>query len=153
MKGNRYESMAETNRLYAELPAISINESVSRVMISGFLMNIRGVTVGEIEEVKVALSEAVTNVILHAYPEDDKGKIYIKAILDGNQLTLKVWDKGCGIPNLTRAMEPMFSGSGSAERTGMGFTVMQSFMDGLDVRSSVDSGTSIVMTKHLGIGT
>ncbi|MBR2902512.1 MAG: anti-sigma F factor [Clostridia bacterium] len=145
--------MAETNRLYAELPAISINESVSRVMISGFLMNIRGVTVGEIEEVKVALSEAVTNVILHAYPEDDKGKIYIKAILDGNQLTLKVWDKGCGIPNLTRAMEPMFSGSGSAERTGMGFTVMQSFMDGLDVRSSVDSGTSIVMTKHLGIGT
>ena len=145
--------MAETNRLYAELPAISINESVSRVMISGFLMNIRGVTVGEIEEVKVALSEAVTNVILHAYPEDDKGKIYIKAILDGNQLTLKVWDKGCGIPNLTRAMEPMFSGSGSAERTGMGFTVMQSFMDGMDVRSSVDSGTSIVMTKHLGIGT
>ncbi len=145
--------MAETNRLYAELPAISINESVSRVMISGFLMNIRGVTVGEIEEVKVALSEAVTNVILHAYPQDNKGKIYIKAILDGNQLTLKVWDKGCGIPNLTRAMEPMFSGSGSEERTGMGFTVMQSFMDGLDVRSSVDSGTSIVMTKHLGIGT
>lgn len=145
--------MAETNRIYAELPAISINESVSRVMISGFLMNIRGVTVGEIEEVKVALSEAVTNVILHAYPGDDKGKIYIKAILDGNQLILKVWDKGCGIPNLTRAMEPMFSGSGSSERTGMGFTVMQSFMDGLDVRSSVDSGTSIVMTKHLGIGT
>ncbi len=146
--------MAESNRLYAELPAISVNEAVSRVMVSGLLMNIRGVTVGEIEEVKVALSEAVTNIILHAYPKDGPGgKIYIKGIVEGNMLTLKIWDKGCGIANLTQAMEPMYSGSGSSERTGMGFTVMQSFMDSLDVRTVAGKGTSVVMTKKLGIGT
>ena len=144
----------ETNRLYAELPAISVNEAVSRVMISGLLMNIRGVTVGEIEEVKVALSEAVTNIILHAYPEGEAaGKIYIKGVVEGGQLTLKIWDKGCGISNLTQAMEPMYSGSGSGERTGMGFTVMQSFMDTLDVRTQKGKGTSVVMTKKLGIRT
>ena len=144
----------ETNRLYAELPAISVNEAVSRVMISGLLMNIRGVTMGEIEEVKVALSEAVTNIILHAYSEGyPAGKIYIKGVVEGGRLTLKIWDKGCGIANLSQAMEPMFSGSGSQERTGMGFTVMQSFMDSLDVRTEKGKGTSVVMTNKLGIGT
>lgn len=144
----------EVNRLYAEMPAISVNEGVSRIMISGLLMNIRGITVGEVEEVKVALSEAVTNIILHAYPSGGpEGKIYIKGVVEGNHLTLKVWDKGCGIENLSRAMEPMYSGSGSQERTGMGFTVMESFMDSLDVRSSPGRGTSVVMTKRLGIVT
>lgn len=125
----------------------SSNEGFARAVVSAFATQLDP-TLEEISDIKTAVSEAVTNSIVHAY-NNGIGKIYITAeILEPNSIKIKIRDKGCGIENIEKAMEPLYTTVGG-ERAGLGFAVMQSFMDDLKVRSSVGKGTTIIMTKKI----
>ena len=125
----------------------SSNESFARATVAAFAAQLDP-TLEEISDIKTAVSEAVTNCIVHAY-KNSIGKIYINAELtESNTIRIKIRDKGCGIENVEKAMEPLFTTVGG-ERAGLGFAVMQSFMDSVKVRSVVNKGTSIVMTKKI----
>ena len=125
----------------------SANESFARVAVSGFFMQLDP-TVDELTDIKTAVSEAVTNAIVHAYP-DTLGKIVVRVrLLDGGVLEIAVYDWGRGIADVEKAREPLFT-TGGEERSGMGFTIMESFMDRLVVRSTPGRGTTVVMRKRL----
>ncbi|MBQ8342083.1 MAG: anti-sigma F factor [Clostridia bacterium] len=132
------------------LPALSVNEGVARAAVAAFCAQATpGVT--ELADIKCAVSEAVTNCIVHAY-KGGSGPIYITvALLDGGVIRLAVRDKGCGIADVKQAREPLFTTDAVGERSGMGFTVMESFMDRLSVYSRVGEGTVVVMTKRIGV--
>lgn len=137
------------NEMKLELLSRSVNESFARVAVAAFIAQLDP-TVDEIADIKTAVSEAVTNCIVHAYPKEI-GKIYITArIYEEGRVTVNIRDRGCGIEDVGRAMEPLYSTSPSEERAGLGFTVMQSFMDRLRVRSRVGFGTSVTMEKKFG---
>ena len=123
------------NKFNMTLEARSANESFARACVSAFATQLDP-TLEEISDIKTAISEAVTNCIVHAYKEK-LGKIYITAeIYEENVIKIKIRDKGCGIENVKMAMEPLFTTGDEAERSGMGFTVMESFTDALKVTSS-----------------
>ena len=106
-------------------------------------------SVEEVADIKTAVSEAVTNCIVHGY-KMDSGVIYINAkITDTNKIIIKIRDKGCGIENVEKAMEPLFTTAPEEERAGLGFAVMQSFMDKVKVSSKVDKGTTVTMEKSI----
>lgn len=106
-------------------------------------------TLDELADLKTAVSEAVTNCIVHAY-RDTVGTVYIHArILEGGRIVLKIRDRGVGIPDVAQAMEPMFTTDPGGERAGLGFAVMASFMDRLRVKSSVGTGTTVTMEKTI----
>ena len=135
------------NFMELKFKALPENESFARSVAAGFLMQMNP-TLEEVEDVKTAVSEAVTNCIVHAYKEKI-GKIYISAELcDKNIIKIKIRDTGCGIENVEKAMEPLYTTVGG-ERAGLGFAVMQSFMDTVKVRSAVGKGTSIIMSKRI----
>ncbi|MBQ6847361.1 MAG: anti-sigma F factor [Clostridia bacterium] len=140
--------MQITNKFTLTLPARSSNESFARACISAFATQLDP-TIEEISDIKTAVSEAVTNCIVHAYKEQVLGKIYITAFLqDNNSIKIKIRDKGCGIANIEQAMEPLYTSVGG-ERAGLGFAVMESFMDSVKVSSVVGKGTTITMTKKI----
>ena len=140
--------MQVTNKFTMTLPARSANESFARACISAFASQLDP-TIEEINDIKTAVSEAVTNCIVHAYKEQALGKIYITAFLtENNSLKIKIRDKGCGIANISQAMEPLYTSVGG-ERAGLGFAVMESFMDSVKVTSAVDKGTSVTMVKKI----
>ena len=118
--------MADKNCFSMIVDSRSVNESFVRSVISTFAA-VLDPTVEEISDIKTAVSEVVTNCIVHAYP-DTIGKIYIKCNTEGNVLTVRIRDKGVGIPDVKKAMEPLYTTAGD-ERAGLGFAVMQSFMD------------------------
>ena len=123
----------------------SINESFARSAVSAFILQ-TDPTITELADIKTAVSEAVTNCIVHAY-QNKSGIIYIDAcILDTGKIIIKVKDKGCGIENIKQAMEPMFTTAGG-ERAGLGFAVMQNFMDKIRVNSTPGKGTTVTMEK------
>ncbi len=125
----------------------SANEGFSRAVVSAFAAQLDP-TLEEISDIKTAVSEAVTNCIVHAYP-DGVGKIYISAeLLEGNILKIIIRDKGKGIENVNKAMEPLYTTVGG-ERAGLGFAVMMSFMDNVKTRSKPGKGTSITMIKKI----
>ena len=129
------------------MPAKSAYEGIARACIAAFAAQLDP-TLDEVNDIKTAVSEAVTNCIVHAYKEKI-GKIYITGELcDKNTIRIKIRDTGCGIENVEKAMEPLYTTVGG-ERAGLGFAVMQSFMDTVKVRSAVGKGTSIVMTKRI----
>ena len=132
------------NQIHISFPAIPINEGVARMVISGFLMGIDP-TIQELEDVKTAVSNAV----IHAYP-GSCGEVRMHATLDENKLELTIEDDGVGIADVQKAMEPMFTSCQKAERSGMGFTFMESFMDTLSVQSNPDEGCRVCMTKIFG---
>ena len=135
------------NEVTMDFPSQSRNESFARSAAACFAAQMDP-TLNELEDIKTAVSEAVTNAIVHAYP-DQLGKISIKSrILEGNVLELTVKDHGRGIPDVDKARQPMFT-TGGEERSGMGFTIMESFMDKVTVRSAVNKGTTVVMRKKL----
>ncbi len=139
--------MQVNNKFSMNIPAKSANEGFARACIAAFAAQLDP-TLEEIGDIKTAVSEAVTNCIVHAYKEKI-GKIYISAELcEGNIIKIKIRDTGCGIENIEKAMEPLYTTVGG-ERAGLGFAVMQSFMDSVKVRSSVGRGTSIVMQKKI----
>ena len=135
------------NYVTVEFLSRSSNEGFARVAAAGFAAQLDP-TLDEIGDIKTAVSEAVTNAIVHAYP-DKLGKIVLKMkILEGNVLEITVRDWGRGIEDIRQAREPLFT-TGGEERSGMGFTIMESFMDRVNVRSAVDKGTSVVMRKRI----
>ncbi len=141
--------MKQLNQLKMEFPARSVNEGFARSAAAAFAVQMDP-TLEELGDIKTAVSEAVTNAIVHAYP-DTLGTVVMRLrILEGNILEIMVKDKGCGIPDVKKAMEPMFS-TGGEERSGMGFTIMESFMDGLRVRSAPDKGTTVTMAKRISV--
>ena len=107
-------------------------------------------TLEQINEIKTAVSEAVTNAIVHGY-RDSIGIIYITAKIRGTKLTVTIRDRGCGIPDIDKAREPLFTTGDENERSGMGFTIMESFMDRVRVRSTVGGGTKVTLEKQLDI--
>ncbi len=135
------------NKFSMTLLACSANESFARSCISAFAAQLDP-TIEEISDIKTAVSEAVTNCIVHAYSEK-MGNIYITAELtDNNIIKIKIRDRGCGIENLEQAMEPLYTSLGG-ERAGLGFAVMESFMDGLKVTSKKGKGTTVLLTKKI----
>ena len=127
----------------------SENESFARVVVASFVARLDP-TLEEIADIKTAVSEAVTNCIIHGY-EGKEGKIYIKCTLNGNKLTLLVNDEGVGIEDIHKAMEPMYTTKPQLERSGMGFSFMEAFMDELVVSSEVNRGTTVIMKKLIGV--
>ena len=135
------------NEFHLEFPSHSSNEGFARAAVACFAAQMDP-TLNELEDIKTAVSEAVTNVIVHAYPETI-GKVLVKGrICSGNVLELTVRDHGKGIPDIAQARTPMFT-TGGEERSGMGFTIMESFMDKLTVRSVPGRGTTVSMKKKL----
>jgi len=126
----------------------SANEGFSRIAVSGLVSQLDP-QVDELSDIKTAVSEAVTNAIVHAY-NMTVGKIDMTMrILEGNVVYIRIKDYGCGIPDIKRAMEPLFTTAPEDERAGLGFAVMESFMDRLTVRSKVGKGTTVVLTKKI----
>ena len=135
------------NEVTLEFPSRSSNEGFARAAVACFAAQMDP-TLNELEDMKTAVSEAVTNAIVHAYP-DAIGKVTVRArICPGNVLELTVKDHGRGIADVAKAREPLFT-TGGEERSGMGFTIMESFMDKLTVRSVPGRGTTVVMRKKL----
>ena len=135
------------NKFTMNLYARSANESFARSCISAFASQLDP-TLEELNDIKTAVSEAVTNCIVHAYAEK-LGKIYIAAeILEDNVLRIKIRDTGCGIENIDLALTPLYTTVGG-ERAGLGFAVMQSFMDSIKVTSKVGRGTTVIMKKRI----
>ena len=136
------------NEMKLQVPSRSLNESFVRVAVASFFAQLDP-TVDEISDIKTAVSEAITNSIVHGY-ENTIGTIYIHAkILDEQTIYIKIRDKGCGIENVDKAKEPMYTTCKNGERSGLGFTVMQSFMDKLKVISKIGKGTTVTLIKTL----
>ena len=133
-----------------EFESKSSNEAFARVAVTAFIAKLDP-SISEVSEIKTAVSEAVTNSIIHGY-RSKPGKIYISCGIDNNQIEITVTDKGQGIDNIDRAREPLFTTNTDGQRSGMGFTVMETFMDDIAIKSLPGIGTKIVMRKILGEG-
>lgn len=139
--------MKSENCIKIEFLSKSCNEGFARVAVAA-LASQKDPTLEQISEIKTAVSEAVTNAIVHGY-KDKIGVIYIIAKLSSDKLTVSIRDKGCGIENIEKAREPLFTTGNENERSGMGFTIMESFMDKVSVRSKPGKGTKVTMSKIL----
>lgn len=132
----------------AEIESLSENEEFARVILAVFMSRLNP-TLTEIDDVKTAVSEAVTNAVIHGYKKGE-GIIYLEAKTQENWLTVEIRDKGAGIPDIKKAMEPMFTSDASGERSGMGFSFMEAFMDEVKVNSVPGEGTTVIMRKKIG---
>ena len=140
--------MKNDNFMTLTIPSRSANEAFARMAVAAFVAQLDP-TVEELCDIKTAVSEAVTNCIVHAY-RDTIGRIYIQGRIDGRRITVRIRDKGCGIPDVEKAMEPLFTtGTGAEERAGLGFAVMQAMMDRVKVTSAVGKGTTVLLQKRL----
>ncbi len=146
------DTMEFINEMKLCFQARSENESFARVAVAGFLTYLNP-TIEEIEDIKTAVSEAVTNAIIHGYEEKETSDVYVSCMLyrDGGEhiLQVVVEDTGKGIADIERAMEPMFTTRPELERAGMGFSFMSAFMDEVQVESEVMKGTTVTMTRRL----
>ncbi len=137
-----------TNEMKLVLPSLSVNEGTARAVVAAFCSQLNP-TATEIADIKCAISEAVTNCIVHAY-RNTVGAIYINVRLyEEKMVRVSVRDCGCGIADVKRAREPLYTSDAENERSGMGFTVMENFMDKLTVRSRVGKGTTVTMYKRI----
>ena len=139
------------NYMKLEFPSRSVNEGLARAAVAAFAAQLDP-TLDEMNDIKTAVSEAVTNCIVHAY-RDTIGMISLKCrILPGSVLDIIVKDKGCGIADVEKAREPLYT-TGGEDRSGMGFTIMESFMDSLAVRSKNGKGTVVTMKRRIALRT
>ena len=136
------------NKVMMEFDAVSENEGLARVCVAAFVTRLDP-TLEEINDVKTAVSEAVTNAVIHGY-ENKGGIIRLEALIEGEELTLQITDFGKGIEDVEKAMEPLFTTDAANERSGMGFTFMEVFMDELSIDSIPGEGTVITMKKTFG---
>lgn len=134
--------------IHLEFNSESENEQIARVVIAAYMMRFDP-DMEEMEDVKTAVSEAVTNCIVHAY-SNKEGKIWMDISDEDKILKIKIRDEGIGISDIKKAMEPMFTTKPEEERTGMGFSFMEAFMDEVEVISKVGIGTSVSMEKRIG---
>lgn len=141
------------NSFKCEFPAKSLNESFARIIVSAFV-NQLDPTIAELSDIKTSVSEAVTNSIVHAYRETDIKKaqnVYLSGeYYSDGKIVITVKDKGCGIPNIKEAMQPLYTTLPSYERSGMGFTIIASFSDKLKVSSAPNKGTTVRFEKRIG---
>ena len=135
-------------RFRMEIESLSKNEELARVVTAVFMSRLNP-TLEELDDVKTAVSEAVTNAVIHGY-EEGGGTIYMELQADGQELTVLVRDTGVGIRDVKKAMEPMFTTDKSGERSGMGFSFMEAFMDRVLVESEPGRGTLVTMKKKIG---
>ncbi len=142
--------MENTNEMQVIFDSRSSNESFARVTVASFMTSLNP-TVEEVSDVKTAVSEAVTNAIIHGY-ENEIHNIYIRCRTEGQTLYLEVRDEGKGIEDVKQAMEPLFTSKPELERSGMGFSFMEAFMDKLEVISELGKGTAVKMEKTIGKG-
>lgn len=140
----------QRNEMETTFLSLAENESFARVVIAAFAVQMSP-TVSEIADIKTAVSEAVTNAIVHGY-EGVSGMVTLRARIDDHNLTVEVQDKGKGISNIEQAMEPFYTSHPEQERSGMGFAVMQTFMDELHVDSAPGQGTTVRMRKRIRNG-
>jgi stage II sporulation protein AB (anti-sigma F factor) len=140
--------MALINQMKMTVLAKSGNEFFVRSAVAAFCVPLNP-SLEAINDIKTAVSEAVTNVVVHAYGEPEKNFIYVDAELFDDGLSIIIKDTGCGIADVEKAMQPMYSSKAENERSGMGFTFMQTFTDGLTVESVVGEGTTVKMVKYI----
>lgn len=138
----------KTNELKAEFLSKSENEGFARMIVAAFVAPLDP-TIEELSDIRTAVSEAVTNAIVHGYSEK-KGNVYLECTSVDDVVTVVVKDYGKGIEDVARAMEPMYTTNPDMERSGMGFTVMETFMDKIQVNSIPGVGTKVIMTKRIG---
>ena len=137
-----------TNKVHLEFDSKSVNEIFARVTVAAVSTHLNPI-MEEISDIKTAVSEAVTNAIVHGY-EGKEGTIYMDVEISGNKLSLRIHDDGVGIADVEKAMEPLFTTRPQEERAGMGFMFMEAFMDDLRVESEPGAGTTVFMEKTIG---
>lgn len=137
------------NMMKLEILSRSENESFARATVAAFASQLDP-TLNELTDIKTAVSEAVTNSIIHGYENKRDKTIKIEAYIRDKELTVIIWDEGIGIENVNLAMQPLYTSRPDLERSGMGFTVMKSFMDELEVKSEKSNGTKVIMKKNFG---
>ncbi|MCI8783356.1 MAG: anti-sigma F factor [Dorea sp.] len=142
--------MEHTNEMQLIFDSRSSNESFARVTVAAFMTSLNP-TVEEVSDVKTAVSEAVTNAVIHGY-ENEVHNIYIRCRTEGRTLYLEIEDEGKGIEDVKQAMEPLFTTKPELDRSGMGFSFMEAFMDRLEVLSAPGKGTTVKMEKTIGKG-
>ena len=135
------------NEMKLEFVSKATNEAFARITVAAFASQLDP-TIEELADIKTAVSEAVTNCIIHAY-ENQKGIIRVRAYLHNNKITIEISDNGKGIENVDIAKEPLYTTKPNLERSGMGFTIMESFMDEMKVESIVGLGTKVTLTKTI----
>ena len=138
--------MKRQNMLKTSFKSIPENESLARVICASFI-SVLDPTIEQLTDVKTAVSEAVTNAIVHGYKNSPEGIVYMDCYIDDETFRVEIRDSGLGIEDITKAMEPMYTSCPEAERSGMGFTVMETFMDSISVNSVVGVGTKVTMKK------
>lgn len=148
MRGPHSFSKVVINKMNLKLPSLSVNEGMARAAVAAFMSQLDPTAI-EIADVKCAVSEAVTNCIVHAY-KHTQGYIYINvSLLEGRAVKIEIKDRGCGIPDVKLARQPLYTTDRESERSGMGFTVMESFTDKISVKSKFGGGTSVTLYKQL----
>ncbi|QOR65343.1 anti-sigma F factor [Cytobacillus suaedae] len=135
------------NEMQLQFSALSQNESFARVTVAAFIAQLDP-TMDELTEIKTVVSEAVTNAIIHGYDNDPNGIVYIHSIIEDGTIYLTIRDEGIGIDDVEEARQPLFTTKPELERSGMGFTIMENFMDEVEILTS-KSGTTIRLVKHL----
>lgn len=136
------------NTMQICFPSKSANEGFARVVVAAFVSQLDP-TLEQLADIKTAVSEAVTNAIVHGYVGKETEEIRMTCMLQGRDIIITVEDKGCGIADIEQARQPMFTTNTDEERSGMGFTVMEMFMDEVEVVSAVGQGTCVTLRKHL----
>lgn len=137
----------KTNKMHVTFDAKSVNEAFARMTVMAFMTDMNP-TLDELEDVKTAVSEAVTNAIIHGY-EDENEQVELSCRREGEKLIVVVEDKGVGIPDVEEARQPFYTTKPEQERSGMGFAFMEAFMDEIQVVSKVGEGTRVIMTKYI----
>lgn len=140
--------MKVKNEMKLQFRALSQNESFARVTVASFISQLDP-TMDELTEIKTVVSEAVTNSIIHGYESDPNGIIYINVSIENGYIDMTIKDKGIGIKDVEEARQPLFTTKPELERSGMGFTIMENFMDDIEVQSQPGKGTEIRLRKHL----
>ncbi|MGO4107395.1 anti-sigma F factor [Paenibacillus sp. YAF4_2] len=136
------------NEMTLTFSARSENEAFARITVASFVSQLDP-TLEELNDLKTAVSEAVTNAIIHGYDSDPAGKVIIEASIDGDVVSISISDNGRGIEDLDLARQPLYTSKPELERSGMGFTIMENFMDRFEVTSALGQGTRVAMLKRI----
>lgn len=136
------------NKMKMQFSALSQNESFARTTVAAFIAQLDP-TMDELTEIKTVVSEAVTNAIIHGYENNPDGIVYISVTLEEGYIDMSIKDEGLGISNIDEARQPLFTTKPELERSGMGFTIMENFMDEIEINSIVGQGTEVRLRKHL----
>lgn len=144
--------MKQGNFMSLEFAALSQNEAFARIAVASFVSQL-DITMDELEEIKTVVSEAVTNSIIHGYEENPEGIVRISVAMTAERIELVIEDNGKGIEDVEQAMQPLYTTKPELERSGMGFTIMENFMDSIEVVTSPGNGTKIRLSKCLSLST